>query len=159
MDAILTSIISQLKNPWQYICVGVAWGYIIYFDINREYLAPATLCAMGVAYIIRQIIKFIFDKITLYKWKKQVLFNLLHMNPEEKSIIWHCFSNNIQTTNINGLYDGMSAWYSLSQKYIAVHPAGAHSMKDLPITITSPVWEIIKKHKNEIFAEYLNDEE
>ena len=49
MDAILTSIISQLKNPWQYICVGVAWGYIIYFDINREYLAPATLCAMGVA--------------------------------------------------------------------------------------------------------------
>lgn len=158
MEAILTPLISQLKNPWQYVCVGVAWGYIIYFDINREYLAPATLCAMGIAYIIGQTIKFISKKITLYKWKKQVLFNLLHMNPEEKSIIWHCFSNNIQTTNINGLYDGMSAWYSLSQKYIAVRPAGAHSMKDLPITITSSVWEIIKKHKNEIFVEYLDNE-
>ena len=81
------------------------------------------------------------------------------MNPEEKSVIWHCFSNNIQTTNINGLYDGISVWNSLSQKYIAVRPAGAHSMKDLPITITSSVWEIIKKHKNEIFAEYLNNAE
>ena len=50
-------------------------------------------------------------------------------------------------------------WNSLSQKYIAVRPAGAHSMKDLPITITSSVWEIIKKHKNEIFAEYLNNAE
>ena len=46
---------------------------------------------------------------------------------------------------------GISVWNPLSlQKYIAVRPAGAHSKKDLPITITSSVWEIIKKHKNEI---------
>ena len=158
METILTSLITQLKNPWQYLCVGCVWSCIIYFDLNKEYLIPASLCAMGVAYIIRQIIKFIFDKITLYRWKKQVLFNLLHMNPEEKSIIWHCFSNNIQTANINGLYDGMSAWNSLSQKCIAVRPTGAHSMQNLPITITSPVWGIIEKNKKEIFAEYLNNE-
>lgn len=158
MENILASLISQIKNPWQYICVGAVWIYITYFDINKEYLVSVSLCAMGGAYIINNIIKFIFDKIILHKWKKQILFNLLHMNSEEKSVIWYCFSNNIQTTNINGLYEGMSVWNSLSQKYIAARPAGTHSMKDLPITITSFVWEIIEKNKSKIFAEYLSNE-
>lgn len=158
MENLLTSLFSQIKNPWQYICVGGAVGGIIYFNINREYIVPASMCAIGGAYIINNIIKFIYDKITLHQWKKQILFNLLHMNVEEKDVIWNCFSHNTQTTNINGLYDGMAVWHSLSQKCIAIRPAGAHSMNSLPITITSVVWEIIEKNKKEIFPEYLSDE-
>lgn len=145
IETILTPLISQIKNPWQYICAGIVWSCIIYFNINKESLVPALLCAMGGAYIINGISKFIFDQIILYKRKDKILFNLLHMNAEEKAVIWHCFSYNIQTININGLYEGMSVWNSLSQKGIVLRPAGAHNINDLPMTIISPVWEIIEK--------------
>ncbi len=158
METILPSLITQLKNPWQYICVGAVWGCIVYFDINREYLIPALLCAMGIAYTINAITKRILDQIIRHKWKTQVLFNLLHMNAEEKSVIWYCFSHNIQTTNIDGLNNGLSVWHSLAQKYIVIRPAGTHVMNDLPITITPSVWELIKKNKKKIFVEYLSDE-
>ena len=36
MEAILTSLISQLKNPWQYICVGLIWSSILYFGIDKQ---------------------------------------------------------------------------------------------------------------------------
>ncbi len=65
--------------------------------------------------------------------KKQIYSTWLHMNPRRKtSVIWHCFSNSIQTTNINGLYDlNICVELFILQKYIAVRPAGAHSKKDL----------------------------
>ena len=67
METILTSLITQLKNPWQYICVGAVWSGVLYLGIDTKYLYSAILCSLGLAYIIQTI----FDKI--FYWIKITL--------------------------------------------------------------------------------------
>lgn len=157
MEAILTSLITQLKNPWQYICVGVVWGSVVYFDINREYLVPALICSLGIAYIIQTI----FNKISYwFKIKKKnnsILFNLLHMNNDEKEFVGYCFSNHIQTYSVNVLYQNSTIWNTLPQKGIALRPSGFAKYDSLSLSIPENVWKLIEKHQNEIFAEYIID--
>lgn len=152
METIFTSLISQIKNPWQYVFIGIFWSCIIYFNINREYTMPIIVWCMGVAYIFDLIIKYIKGKIDSHKYNKIILFNLLHMNEEEKTFIKYCLCNNIQTLAINGI-TYLSLCSSLNQKMIAHSPIGVSSLDDIPLTIPSNVWNIICKNKYKIFPE------
>ena len=151
METILTSLITQLKNPWQYICVGAVWSGVLYFGIDKQYLYSAILCSLGLAYIIQTIFDKIFYWIKLKKKNETILFNLLHMNEEEKDFIGYCFSKNIQTYSVSILYQNSTIWNTLPQKGIALRPSGFTKYDSLPLSIPENVWKLIEKHADEIF--------
>ncbi len=151
METILTSLITQLKNPWQYICVGAVWSGVLYLGIDTKYLYSAILCSLGLAYIIQTIFDKIFYWIKIKKKNESILFNLLHMNKEEKDFIGYCFSNNIQTYSVSILYQNSTIWNTLPQKGIALRPSGFAKYDSLPLSIPENVWKLIEKHADEIF--------
>ena len=158
METILASLITQLKNPWQYICVGLVWSGVLYFDIDKQYLYPAILCSLGLAYIIQTLFDKIFYWIKMKKKHESILFNLLHMNEEEKKFIGYCFSNNIQTCSLNMLYQNSAIWNTLPQKGIALRPSGVIQADALPLSIPENVWKLIEKHADEIFKDFKKED-
>ena len=99
MEAILTPLISQLKNPWQYICVGLIWSSILYFGIDKQYLIPFIIASLGIAYLIEQIytkiIRTIFQKIKNYFVSKKILKTLKNCSSEEKDFLYNrVYENN-----------------------------------------------------------------
>ena len=52
MAMFITSIISQITNPWQYACIGSVWLYILYFDIEEKYIFPSLLIAVSIGYTL-----------------------------------------------------------------------------------------------------------
>ena len=158
MENIITSLISQIKNPWQYICIGFVWCSILYLNIEEKYTIPAILITIGIAAFIKKIVNYVLDFIGDKQIEKEILFNLMHMNNMERSFVYHCFSNNIQTASFEILSRGGTIWNTLPQKRIAVKPSGIQTMEALSLTIPSYVWKIIEKHQKEIFTEEIADE-
>ena len=158
MENIITSLISQIKNPWQYICIGFVWIGILYLNIEEKYTIPAILITIGAATFIQKIVNCVLEFIYEKRIEKEILFNLIHMNDIERSFVYHCFSNNIQTASFEILSQGGTIWNTLPQKRIAVKPSGIQSMEALSLTIPSYVWKIIEKHQKEIFAGNIADE-
>lgn len=160
METILSSLIQQVKNPWQYILVGGVHIVLIYYKVDKQYFVWSSAFCMGIAYLfelIMQVIKnYVKEKLFYFKNRKNILFNLLHMNVEEKRFIKECFFNNIQTYEINGMYNQI--YKTLPAKNIAFCPSGQVLMNQIPITIPIYVWNIIKKHQKEIFPEIFTKE-
>ena len=156
METIFTSLIAQIKNPWQYICVGRVWCGVLYFGMDKQYLLPCIIASLGFAFIFKEVSSYFLVLLKIQKYKKNILFYLTHLNSGEKRVLSKCFFSNIQTISINGLYGDMSLWSSLIDKGIAEKPIGRYSMESLPLTISENVWKIIEKNADIIFAEYKN---
>ena len=92
MEPIFTSLITQLKNPWQYICVGVVWSGILYFNIDKQYLVPFIIVAFGLAYLFEKILNKIVIPICLkiknFCIAMRLLYVLKHCSPEEKEFLY-----------------------------------------------------------------------
>lgn len=153
MENIITSLISQIKNPWQYICIGFVWCAILYLNIEEKYTIPAILITIGIAAFIQKIVNYALDFIDDKQIEKEILFNLMHMNNMERSFVYHCFSNNTQTASFSMFSNAGTIWNTLPQKGIAFKSIGIQSTEALSLTIPSYVWRIIKKHQKEIFSE------
>lgn len=158
METIFASLITQFKNPWQYICVAAIWAGFLYFAIDTKYLYPAILCSLSIAYILQTIMNECITWFKIKKLNKSILFNLLHMNEDEKKFIGYCFFNNIQTCSLSMLHQNGAVWNTLPQKGIALRPSGVVQADALPLSIPENVWKLIEKHQKEIFAEYIKDE-
>ena len=157
METILTSLITQLKNPWQYICVGLVWCGVLYFGMDKQYLLPCIIASLGFAFVFKEVSSYFLVLLKMQRYKKNILFYLTHLNSDEKQVLSKCFFSNIQTISINGLYENMSLWSSLIDKGIAEKPIGRYSMESLPLTISENVWKIIEKNADIIFAEKITN--
>lgn len=157
METILTSLITQIKNPWQYICVGLVWCGVLYFGMDKQYLLPCIIASLGFAFVFKEVSSYFLVLLKMQRYKKNILFYLTHLNSDEKQVLSKCFFSNIQTISINGLYENMSLWSSLIDKGIAEKPIGRYSMESLPLTISENVWKIIEKNADIIFAEKITN--
>ena len=129
METILTSLITQIKNPWQYICVGLVWCGVLYFGMDKQYLLPCIIASLGFAFVFKEVSSYFLVLLKMQRYKKNILFYLTHLNSDEKQVLSKCFFSNIQTISINGLYEDMSLWSSLIDKGIAEKPIGRYSME------------------------------
>ena len=93
METILTSLITQLKNPWQYICVGLIWSALLYFNLEKQYLIPFILISLGLAYLLEKIITSLiippFLSIKRYFSNKKLLKTLKNCSDDEKDFLYN----------------------------------------------------------------------
>lgn len=146
-------LISQLKNPWQYVCIGTGFACVLYFKIDNQWLFSIFPLAMALAYFCKKVTDFICLKKEIRKRRKKILFNLLHLNDIEREILAKAFFSGEQTMKFNALEDLelFGAWNSLSQKGVGVKHTGVSLIASLTLTIPQYVWEIIEENQNEIF--------
>ena len=72
---VITAFISQIKNPFQYICVGVAWIIIEYYNLEK-YLGAAIMVAIGLAAIVQWIIKVLLKYIKYKNTDREIKMKL-----------------------------------------------------------------------------------
>ncbi len=148
METILTSLVAQLKNPLQYICVGIVWFFLLYLDSNTHYIFPLILLSIGTAYILEKLFGWIKEKYKKHRYKKQILFTLSYLNNFERDFIIKCIKSNSQTVLVDALKGGIIS--SLKSKTIA-YTSGLNDAYAVPLTIYPEVWKIIMNNKNIIF--------
>ena len=77
-------VIRQIKNPWQYIVLGVAGLILIKFNLKESYTYPCLMIAFGIGCFIPNIltkIKIYLNKTLSYLFKKKrVTSNLKKLN-------------------------------------------------------------------------------
>ena len=182
METILTSLITQLKNPWQYICVGVVWSGILYFGIDKQYLIPVVIASLGFAYLLEQIttkiVLVIFRKAKDYFVAKKILGTLKNCTSEEKAFLHNRVYENGNETQIDMNDDGyfykreeVGFGYKLClykrnfgtkekvikflrclEKKQIIKNFGNQSM-----IIPVPVWNVLVKNADEIFKDFKKD--
>ncbi len=181
METILTSLITQLKNPWQYICVGAAWSGVLYFDIDKQYLIPFVIASLGFAYLLEQVITkivlVIFRKAKDYFVAKKILKTLKKCTPEEKDFLYNRVYENgnelqIDMNTDSYFYKKIFDWGEIIYEFCK----DAYNTKEKiglflrqlekkqiiknfgnqSMTIPVPVWNVLVKHADEIFEDFKN---
>ena len=145
METIVTSLITQLKNPWQYICFAIAWFCILYFKINSDYLLPASILSLPCGYFLSNVSQYVVFKYRQKQKEKDILFHLNHLNPYEREFIKQCINDNTQTRLVDIFRGGIVS--SLQSKLIAFVPRGTNDVRTIPLTIPNNVWKLIQKNR------------
>lgn len=181
METILTSLITQLKNPWQYICVGAVWSGVLYFGIDKQYLIPFVIASLGFAYLLEQIltkiILVIFHKIKAYFVANKMLETLKNCTAEEKAFLYNrVYENGNELTidiNSDSYFYKMEPFfgaitYNLYRKSFDTKEKIGLFLRQLEkkqiiknfgnqsMTIPVPVWNVLVKHADEIFEDFKN---
>jgi hypothetical protein len=149
MVNIITALFSQLKNPWQYICIAVAWIAFLYYEIDYKYIIPTLIGTIGVASVLQHIYKIIMRRINKSKTEKHVLNHLRNLSPQEQSILYEALVTNKSNTSEVG-YKTMAYAKSLRSKGILHIPGGSYMMNPysgIPIIITNVAMELINLHR------------
>lgn len=179
MEAILTSLITQLKNPWQYICVGAVWCAVLYFNLDRQYLAPLIITSLGFAYLFEKLLKKIvlslFKKIKEFFVNKNLLKTLKNCTPEEKDFLYNRVYENGNELQIDMNSDAY--FYKQDERTTTYHLVCYKRVFDTKskvikflrqlekkkiiknfgnqhMIIPERVWDILIKNANEIFKDF-----
>lgn len=92
---LFTSLLSQLKNPWQYIAFGLTWILVLKLDINIKYLLPLLLISVGfsslIPYMIKKVNKFYKNR---FAYKKEVYRYIKILDEIEKKVFRELVKNN-----------------------------------------------------------------
>ncbi len=64
-----TYLLSQLKNFWQYICIGVTLLFFNYYQIDNKYLIGCIFISLGAAIILGKLTNVI--NVYYVAWKKK----------------------------------------------------------------------------------------
>ena len=181
METILTSLITQLKNPWQYICVGLVWSGVLYFDIDKQYLIPFVIASLGFAYLLEQIITkivlVIFRKAKDYFVAKKILETLRKCTSEEKDFLHNRVYENGNELRIDMYSDSYFykrdensfgyRVYLYKEKFNTKEKVGLFlrqlenkkiikNFGNKDIIIPVPVWNVLVKCADEIFEDFKN---
>lgn len=149
MTDFLTPLISQIKNPWQYLFVGCTWFYVIYNKINDKYLFSVFFISMGAAWIWKSIIDWILDKIKQHKLKKELEFSLMNLNSYERDILKELFKKHNQSCDLD--INSPGVWSLNSKNIIRISKIDSISKNDIvSITVSKDVWKMIQKNAHEI---------
>lgn len=183
MEAILTSLITQLKNPWQYICVGAVWCAVLYFNLDRQYLAPLIITSLGFAYLFEKLLTKImlslFKKIKEFFVNKNLLKTLKNCTAEEKDFLYNRLYENDNERSIEMNRDsyfykekqtsqfGYPFTYELYKKQFNTKEKVIKFLRQLEnkgiiqahdnksMIIPMPVWNLLTKKADEIFKNFL----
>lgn len=183
METILTSLITQLKNPWQYICVGVVWSGILYFGIDKQYLIPVVIASLGFAYLLEQIttkiVLVIFRKAKDYFVAKKILGTLKNCTSEEKKFLYNRVYENGNELQIDMGRDkyfykldgnALGCRFSLYKKQFDTKGKVIKFLRQLEnkkiiknfgnqnMTIPVPVWNVLVKYADEIFKDFKKED-
>ncbi|MBR5129870.1 MAG: hypothetical protein IKV03_01410 [Alphaproteobacteria bacterium] len=181
METILTSLITQLKNPWQYICVGAVWCAVLYFNLDRQYLAPLIITSLGFAYLFEKLLTKImlslFKKIKDFFVNKNLLKTLKNCTPEEKDFLYSRIYENDNELSIEMNYDsyfykkkqmskfGGGFTFNLYKKQFNTKEKVIKFLRQLEnkkiiqchgnrsMIIPTPIWNILVKNADIIFGE------
>lgn len=179
METILTSLITQLKNPWQYICVGLIWSALLYFNLEKQYLIPFILISLGLAYLLEKIITSLiippFLSIKRYFSNKKLLKTLKNCSDDEKDFLYNRVyenGNELQISINSDRYfyqiDEQSSTHNLlfykgrfdSKFKIMLFLRQLEKKKIIKnfgnqhMIIPERVWDILIKNANEIFKDF-----
>lgn len=69
MIELYTSLISQFKNFWQYICLGTTLWVFNYYQFDHSYLIGGIFISLGVAKAVEELTNFI--KVYYNEWRKK----------------------------------------------------------------------------------------
>ena len=101
---LITSLITQIKNPFQYIIVGGIGIIMIYFKIDKQYFVYVIIFSMGVAYVLEKLWKMIKVKLScIYNYfkRKQILKILLNLTRQEKQFLYNRIYENANELQID----------------------------------------------------------
>lgn len=179
METILTSLITQLKNPWQYICIGAVWYAVLHFNLDRQYLTPLIITSLGFSYILEQIIikiiSPVFHGIKDYFVTKRILKTLKNCTPEEKDFLYNRVYENGNELQIDMNSDAY--FYKQDERTTTYHLVCYKRVFDTKskvikflrqlekkkiiknfgnqhMIIPERVWDILIKNANEIFKDF-----
>lgn len=150
---VITAFISQIKNPFQYICVGVAWIIIEYYNLEK-YLGAAIMVAIGLAAIVQWIIKVLLKYIKYKIAAKYVLESLHNLSPQEQELLFEAYVTNYSDTTHIG-YERLAVARGMQNKGILKIPAGEYfvnTTEGIPVIITRTAMKLLEKHHDDFFG-------
>lgn len=68
---ILNSIISQIKNPFQYTLIGTCWFVFEFYNFPASLLYPSIIITSGVAYSLSKLFSWLWKRIIEFIKRKQ----------------------------------------------------------------------------------------
>lgn len=86
----ISALVSQLKNPWQYICIGVVWTLMLKYSLDDKYLVPSVLVSLGTGYLVPNVLNLIkrtIIKFHFYILSRKMLKILIDCTAQEKNFL------------------------------------------------------------------------
>lgn len=97
MIELYTALISQARNRWQYICIGITLVMFNYYQIDSKYLIGCIFISLGIATIIENITHKIKALYAVHKTKVYHIKEYKVLNKQEKRIIDNCLNKSSLT--------------------------------------------------------------
>lgn len=97
MIELYTALISQLRNLWQYICIGVTLLFFNYYQLDNKYMIGCIFISLSAAKALENITNKIKTKYITYKAKGYYIKEYKALNKSEKRIIDDCLNRNSLT--------------------------------------------------------------
>ena len=94
MIELYTALISQLRNLWQYICIGVTLLFFNYYQLDNKYMIGCIFISLTVAKALENITNKIKTKYITYKVKCYYLKEYKNLNKNEKKLVDDCLNRN-----------------------------------------------------------------
>lgn len=88
---------SQARNRWQYICIGMTLVISNYYQLDGNYRVGCIFISLGIATIIENIASKIKALYTVHKTKVYYINEYKVLNRQEKRIIDDCLNRNSLT--------------------------------------------------------------